>query len=97
MRMSCRKVCIRGLLMASVASAASGAFASQGGMPDGEHVFAMRCAKCHTPEKLAPQLARRKPDARAAYLERFLTRHYAPDAAERKKLVELLTAAAGKK
>lgn len=91
------KARIRALLMVSVATAAGAAFAAQDQMSERERVFAMRCAKCHTIEKLHPQLSRRAPDARAAFLERFLVRHYAPDAAERKQLVELLTEAAGKK
>jgi mono/diheme cytochrome c family protein len=64
---------------------------------DGESAFAARCAKCHTVEKLTPSLARRKPDARLAYLERFLARHYAPDATERKMLAAWLSEAAGSK
>jgi mono/diheme cytochrome c family protein len=64
---------------------------------DGEGAFAARCAKCHTVDKLAPSLARRKPDARLAYLERFLARYYAPDATERKMLAAWLSEAAGTK
>jgi cytochrome c553 len=55
-------------------------------------LFEARCGKCHTVDKLAPGLAKRAPAARERYLERFLQRHYAPDAAERKRIVAWLGA-----
>jgi hypothetical protein len=55
-------------------------------------LFEARCGKCHTMDKLAPGLAKRAPAARERYLERFLQRHYAPDAAERKRIVAWLGA-----
>ena len=55
-------------------------------------LFEARCGKCHTADKLAPDLAKRAPAARERYLERFLQRHYAPDAAERKRIVAWLGA-----
>jgi mono/diheme cytochrome c family protein len=60
-------------------------------------LFAARCGKCHTVDKLAPDLAKRAPAARERYLERFLQRHYAPDAAERKRIVAWLSAQVGDK
>lgn len=60
-------------------------------------LFEARCAKCHSVDKLAPGLAQRAPAAREKYLERYLTRHYAPDAAERKRIVAWLCAQAGAK
>jgi mono/diheme cytochrome c family protein len=61
------------------------------------NLFEARCAKCHSVDKLAPGLAQRAPAAREKYLERYLTRHYAPDAAERKRIVAWLCAQAGAK
>lgn len=63
--------------------------------PDDAKLFEARCAKCHTVDKLAPGLAKRAPAALEKYLERFLTRHYAPDAAERKRIVAWLCAQVG--
>jgi mono/diheme cytochrome c family protein len=65
--------------------------------PEDAKLFEARCAKCHTVEKLAPNLAQRAPAAREKYLERYLTRHYAPDAAERKRIVAWLSAQVGAK
>lgn len=65
--------------------------------PEDAKLFEARCAKCHTVDKLAPGLAKREPGAREKYLERFLTRHYAPDAAERKRIVAWLCAQVGAK
>lgn len=65
--------------------------------PDDAKLFEARCAKCHSVDKLAPDLAKRAPGTREKYLERFLTRHYAPDAAERKRIVAWLSAQAGAK
>lgn len=62
---------------------------------EGEKLFEARCAKCHTVEKLAPDLARRAPAARERYLERFLQRHYAPDAGERKQISAWLSGQIG--
>ena len=64
---------------------------------DDAKLFEARCAKCHTVDKLAPGLAQRAPAAREKYLERYLTRHYAPDAAERKRIVAWLCAQANAK
>jgi hypothetical protein len=83
--MNCLKQRVCAVLIASISSTAADAFAAQDPTSDRERVFAMRCAKCHTIEKLRPQLSRRAPDARAAFLERFLSRHYAPDAAEARR------------
>lgn len=55
-------------------------------------LFEARCGKCHTVDKLAPALAKRAAEARAKYLERFLQRHYATDAAERKRVIAWLGA-----
>lgn len=64
---------------------------------DDAKLFEARCGKCHTVEKLAPGLAKRAAAARERHLERFLQRHYAPDAAERKRLVAWLGAQADAK
>lgn len=60
-------------------------------------LFEERCGKCHTADKLAPGLAKRAPAARERYLERYLQRHYAPDAAERKRIVAWLNEQAAAK
>lgn len=57
---------------------------------DDDALFKARCGECHTVEKLAPGLARRGLPARERYLERFLQRHYAPDADERRRIIAWL-------
>lgn len=64
---------------------------------DDAKLFEERCGKCHAVEKLAPALAKRSAAARGRYLERFLQRHYAPDGAERKRIVAWLGAQADAK
>jgi mono/diheme cytochrome c family protein len=57
---------------------------------DGEQAFRSRCTECHTVRALHRTLRKRPAAGRAAYLEGFLPKHYAPDAAERKAIVEYL-------
>ena len=85
------------LLIAAMSIATPALLAAQDKPPDRERVYAARCSKCHPAEKLVPRLSRRSPDARRAFLERFLAKHYAPDEAERKQIVEFLSEAADKK
>lgn len=88
--MRCTALCFAILVAAAPATLRAQA-------PEDAKLFEARCAKCHTVDKLAPGLAKRAPGAREKYLERFLTRHYAPDAAERKRIVAWLGAQAGVK
>jgi hypothetical protein len=85
------------LLMMAMSVVAARAVAAEQAAASRDQLFAMRCAKCHTVEKLTPGLSRRSSEARSAFLERFLSRHYAPDPAERKAIIELLNHAAQKK
>jgi hypothetical protein len=85
------------LLLMQIIVVNPGALAAQEAPVSRDQIFAARCAKCHTIEKLAPALSRRSPEARGAFLDRFLSRHYAPDPAERKAIIELLGEATQKK
>jgi mono/diheme cytochrome c family protein len=77
--------------------AAAGASPAPAQPGDAEKLFEARCAKCHALGKVAPTLAQRSPEARVKYLERFLQRHYAPEAEERKRIAAWLAAQAGAK
>lgn len=60
-------------------------------VPDGVFMFNKRCATCHEARALMPRLTALPNDAeRRAYLEKFLSRHHARDAEERKLIVEYL-------
>jgi mono/diheme cytochrome c family protein len=76
-----------GVLLMQITFVRPPAIAAQETPVSRDQVFAARCANCHTIEKLTPALSRRRPEALAAFLERFLTRHYAPDPAERKAMI----------
>ena len=60
-------------------------------VPDGAFIYNQRCGKCHEPAALMPRLMKLSDDnERRAYLEKFLARHHARDAEERKLIVEYL-------
>jgi mono/diheme cytochrome c family protein len=83
-------------VLAAWALAAAGAHAQEPAR-DGQKLFDLRCGSCHSVKELTRPLLRRRHDARVQYLERFLTRHYAPDAAERKLISAWLATAVEKK
>jgi len=57
---------------------------------DGAALFKQRCGECHTVRALERPLRKRPAAGRAAYLDKFLEKHYAPDANERRAIIELL-------
>lgn len=60
-------------------------------VPDGRFLFNKRCATCHEASALMPPLMKLPGDKeREAFLEKFLSRHHARDAEERKLIVEYL-------
>jgi hypothetical protein len=64
------------------------------GTANGETLFKARCTACHVPKK-ALDGVRKMPEAeRPARLEKFLTGHFAPDAAQRKAIADYLIPAA---
>jgi mono/diheme cytochrome c family protein len=56
---------------------------------EAEAAYASACAKCHSPRAIAAWI-RKEPDAarRETWLEGYLQKHYAPDAAQRKLVIE---------
>lgn len=76
------------ILTALAAATAAGAAAA---VPDGRFLFNKRCATCHEASALMPRLMKLPGDKeREAFLEKFLSRHHARDAEERKLIVEYL-------
>lgn len=64
------------------------------GTADGETLFKAKCTGCHN-QKKALDGVRKMPEAeRPARLEKFLTGHFAPDAAQRKAIRDHLVSAA---
>ncbi len=62
---------------------------------EGEALAKSKCGVCH-PVTRAVAGARKVPEAeRAAHLDKFLSTHFANDAAQRKAIVDYLMAAAG--
>lgn len=61
--------------------------------PDGAAAYAEACASCHrTPVRFMRRYLDMTPEQRQAELDRFLTGHYAPDAAKRGAIVAWLEA-----
>jgi mono/diheme cytochrome c family protein len=63
--------------------------------PGGEAIYAEDCASCHrTPARVMRRFLDMPAGEREPALDRFLTEHYAPDAARRRTLVAWLFGAA---
>jgi mono/diheme cytochrome c family protein len=60
---------------------------------EAEKVFKDRCGNCHTVRKLRVSLGKPGQRDATAHLEEFLPTHYAPDARERKLIIDYLTKA----
>jgi hypothetical protein len=65
------------------------------GAADGAPLFKVKCTACHTQQKVLDGVRKLPERDRRAQLDRFLTGHYAPDAAQRKAICDHLIAAAG--
>lgn len=57
---------------------------------DAGKVFATRCARCHTADKVATSIEKRPSEGREAWLAQFLAGHFPPDEPTRKALAEWL-------
>jgi len=68
-------------------------FASATDAREAEKVFKDRCGNCHTVRKLRVSLGKPGQRDATAHLEEFLPTHYAPDARERKLIIDYLTKA----
>ncbi len=80
---------------AGLTSAASPAFAA-GDAAAGEAVYQSACARCHrSVERIVPLFAGQEASATAAYLDRFLADHKAPDASSRADLIAYLLKVSG--
>jgi cytochrome c5 len=64
--------------------------------PAGEALFKQKCTTCHPATKPLAAVAKMPARARAARLENFLPSHFAPDAAQRKPIIEYLLAEAAR-
>lgn len=84
------RVPIAGLVPAAAAMALWVGFASGASAQpkEPEAAFKARCAECHGPRDIQHWgRQRRDADARAAWLDQFLRRHYPPPEAERAPIV----------
>ena len=63
---------------------------------DGAQLFKSKCTTCHAAQKAVDGACKVEADKRQAHLEKFLTTHFAPDAAQREAIVTYLVAAAAK-
>jgi mono/diheme cytochrome c family protein len=80
-------------LVAALAIGAAAAPPAAGQTPDGAAAYAEACASCHrTPARFMRRYLDMTPQQRQAELDRFLTGHYAPDAAKRAAIVAWLEA-----
>lgn len=59
---------------------------------EGARTFTQRCAKCHSAEKLKPELVKEPLAGREALLQQYLKGHYPPPAASKDALVAYLIA-----
>lgn len=57
---------------------------------DGDKLFKAKCTICHSEKKALDGARKVDADKRATHLERFLSTHFTPDAAERAAIVDYL-------
>lgn len=80
---------------AGLSGGAAPAFAA-GDAAAGEAVYQRACARCHrSVERIVPLFAGQDASATAAYLDRFLADHKAPDASSRADLIAYLLKVSG--
>jgi cytochrome c5 len=61
---------------------------------DGEQLFKSKCTTCHAAKKAVDGVRKVEADKRQAHFNKFLTSHFAPDAAQRQAIVDYLIATA---
>ncbi|MCS6932932.1 MAG: hypothetical protein NZM27_12065 [Acetobacteraceae bacterium] len=80
-------------LAAALAAAAAWGGPASAQAPDGAAAYNEACANCHrTPARFMRRFMEMTPEQRRAELDRFLTGHYAPDAARREAIIAWLEA-----
>lgn len=77
------------VLLAAIALSAR--LASAVDAREAEKAFKARCGNCHSARKLRAALVKPGQADAAVHLEAFLPTHYAPDARERKLIIDYLT------
>jgi len=81
------------LLAAAAALLLAPALPAAAQTPEGEAAYNEACASCHrTPARFMRRYLDMTPEQRRAELDRFLTGHYAPDAAKRAAIIAWLEA-----